>query len=253
MSALEVDAERIEGSNPSLTTSFYFYKNRKGDLMNKEVKQEVIDYWNNKWKKKPLKYAGRTLKKSNIAIEVDVKNFITVNDIILQSIVESNNLRKNTYNETAHACQKFVVQFLTYTSDEIQDSCPEFWQFPFESIASREGDCEDGAILMASLMINAGIPSWRVKVIGGLVQEAPTAPEGGHGYCVYLADREDGSMEWEIHDWCYFEDSNVPTGSKPLAKDGGYNQCYKDVWFSFNNEYAWSNELTVIEDRIKNS
>lgn len=220
--------------------------------MEQEFNQEVVDYWNNKWKKKPLLYAGRTLKKSNIEIEVDVKNFITTNDNQLKQLIETYGLKKETFNETAHACQKYVCSFLTYTSDNIQDSCPEFWQFPFETLASREGDCEDGAILMASLMINAGIPSWRVKVIGGTVQESPTAPTGGHGYCVYLADREDGTLEWEIHDWCYFEDSETPTGKKPLAKDGGYNQCYRDIWFSFNNEYSWSNELTVIEsERIK--
>lgn len=217
-----------------------------------ESNESIIDYWNNKWKKKPLKYGGRTLKKSNIPIEVDVKNFITINDIILQQIIQDNGLKKDTYNETAYACQKFVVDFLTYTSDEIQDDCAEFWQFPFESVASKEGDCEDGAILMASLMINAGIPSWRVKVVGGTVQEAPTAPQGGHGYCIYLADREDGSLEWEIHDWCYYEDTCNPTGKKPLAKEGGYNSYYKDIWFTFNNEYCWSNELDIIEDRIRN-
>ncbi|GAH32195.1 unnamed protein product [marine sediment metagenome] len=31
----------------------------------------------------------------------------------------------------------------------------EFWLFPFEAIQSEIGDCEDGAILIASLLINA--------------------------------------------------------------------------------------------------
>lgn len=221
--------------------------------MEETVKDEVVNYWNNKWKKEVVIYAGRTLKNSNQPIEVDVKNFITTNDNILESYVNFNGLRKDTYNKTAHACQKFVFDFLTYTSDDVQSSCPEFWQFPFETISSKLGDCEDGAILMASLMIQAGIPSWRVKVVGGIVQQSPTAPQGGHAYCVYLADREDGTLDWEIHDWCYFEDSNTPTGCKPLAREGGYNQAYKEIWFTFNNEYSWSNELTVIDsDRVKN-
>lgn len=206
------------------------------------------DYWNNKWKKKPVIYSGRTIKTCKNRINVDVKNFITVNDDILLGIVQSYGLKKDTFNETANECQKYVLKHIKYTSDEVSLNCEEFWQFPFETVASEVGDCEDGAILMASLMIVAGIPNWRVKVAAGTVQQSPIAPQGGHAYCLYLADRDDGSLEWEIHDWCYFEDSNIPTGQKPLAKNGGYNNMYKDVWFTFNNEFTWSNEYTEIED-----
>lgn len=205
-------------------------------------------YWNNKWEKKSVVYAGRALRSSRKRIDIDVRNFIVANDDILKDIIKEYGLKKKTYNETAYACQKFVVDFLSYKDDEMNSYCEEFWQFPFETIASKAGDCEDGAILMASLMINAGIPNWRVKVVGGTVRPQPTAPLGGHAYCIYLADREDGSMEWEIHDWCYYEDTDVPTGKKPLAKEGGYNQCYIDVWFAFNNQYTWSDVERNIED-----
>lgn len=213
--------------------------------------KELKKFWDNKWKKKSVIYSGRALRSSRARIDVDVRNFIITNDDILKDIVEKYGLKKATYNETAHACQQFVVNYITYKDDEMQNSCEEFWQFPFETLASMTGDCEDGAILMASLMINAGIPNWRVKVAGGTVKPQPTAPLGGHAYCLYLADREDG-MDWEIHDWCYYEDSEIPTGKKPLAKDGGYKQTYIDIWFTFNNEFAWSNEEVKIDQgRIK--
>lgn len=208
------------------------------------------EYWNNKWKKETVIYAGRTLKTINRAIELDVKTFISANDALLQRVIEKNELRKATHNETAHACQQFVVGYLSYVSDTEKDRCPEYWQFPFETLASAMGDCEDGAILMASLMINAGVPNWKVKVVAGNVRPQPTAPQGGHAYCIFLADR-DGGLEWEIHDWCYYEDSDIPTGSKPLAKNGGYERTYEDIWFSFNNEFSWSNELVTIEDRVR--
>lgn len=214
-------------------------------------KQEIADFWNNKYEKKEVIYSGRTLKTSNTSISVDVRNFIIKNDYILKQIIEEYKLKKDTYNETAYACQKFVVDYLDYVSDIRNDCCPEFWQFPFETIASKMGDCEDGAILMASLMLNAGIPNFRVKVCAGTVQPEPTAPVGGHAYCIYLADREDGTLAWEIHDWCYYEDTDVMTGKKPLLKEGGYNNCYKEIWFSFNDEYSWSNELSEMEGRVK--
>lgn len=209
------------------------------------------DFWNNKWKKEVVLYNGRTLRLGQTLIKNDVKNFITVNDNLLQKVVEQYGLKRSTYNETAHACQKFVVEYMDYISDTKTSNSAEFWQFPFESLASKTGDCEDGAILMASLMINAGIPSWRVKVCAGYVRPEPTAPQGGHAYCIYLADRKDNSLEWEIHDWCYYEDSEIPTGEKPLAKDGGYKQTYGKLWFSFNNEYSWSAEEIEISGRVK--
>ena len=100
-------------------------------------------------------------------------------------------------------------------------------------------------------MINAGIPNWRVKVAAGTVKPQPTAPLGGHAWCIYLANRKDGSMEWENHDWCYYEDSDIPTGEKPLARLGGYNGTYKQIWFTFNNEFGWSDKEVVVEKRVK--
>lgn len=211
--------------------------------------EDLKNYWNNRWVKQPIIYSGRALRNSNGRINTDVRNFIIAEDYILKDIVERYNLKKETYNETAHACQKFVVENLKYKDDLETNGCEEFWQFPFETLVSTYADCEDGAILMASLMINAGIPNWRVKVVGGTVKPQPTAPLGGHAYCIFLADRKSGELAWEIHDWCYYEDSEIPTGEKPLAKDGGYNNTYIDVWFTFNNEFTWSNEEVVIDQQ----
>jgi hypothetical protein len=128
------------------------------------------------------------------------------------------------------------------------------------SIAFRF-DCKDGAILTASLLINAGIPSFRVKVAGGGVLTDPVfAPSnielGGHAWCLYLADRPDTErgLEWVILDWCYAPDPDVPIEKKPLAKDGGQQKGYKETWFTFNDEYSWAHDLTQIPTgRISNN
>lgn len=46
-------------------------------------------------------------------------------------------LKKETNNKTAWACQKFVCNFLTFKYDDYSADCPEFWQFPFETIQSE--------------------------------------------------------------------------------------------------------------------
>jgi len=228
----------------------WFFKKKKDK--NKMEEQEMAlrneDYYNNKWPKAPIIYSGRALRGKRERIGVDVKNFISINDEIINDIVKKYSLQKRTHDDTALAVQKWVVRFLTYKYDDELNLTPEFWQFPFETLQSQHGDCEDGGILIAALCIAAGIPGWRVKVAAGYVQSAPTAPQGGHAYCIYLAD--DG--EWRILDWCYYEDSNTPVKAKPLAKNGGQRNAYKDVWFTFNNEYSWNQKSLTVGSRMAN-
>ncbi|MFX1314719.1 MAG: DUF4332 domain-containing protein [Promethearchaeota archaeon] len=227
----------------------------------KEFKREYgdygPDYWNNKWEKAPIIYTGRALRGElyKKEIDVDVKAFIKNNDSILWHVITQIGLRRETPNETAFAIQNFVCNFLKYKYDDLTSDCPEFWQFPFESIQSEIGDCEDGAILIASLLINAGIPSWRVKVCAAQVMADPVvAPSdselGGHAYCIYLADRTDSDrkLEWVVLDWCYLQDPEIPIEEKPLARDGGQEGAYKEIWFTFNDEFSWSQNAFEVKD-----
>jgi hypothetical protein len=226
----------------------------------KEYGEYGPEYWNDKWEKAPIIYTGRALRGESYKkqIDADVKSFIKDNDAILWHVITQLGLRKNTANETAQTIQVFVTSFLKYKYDDLSSDCPEFWQFPFESIQSEIGDCEDGAILIASLLINAGIPSWRVKVCAAQVFADPlVAPSdtdlGGHAYCIYLADRLDSQrkLEWVILDWTYLPDPDIPIVEKPLARDGGQEGAYKDIWFTFNDKYSWAqNSIEVVEQRI---
>ncbi|MFW9867458.1 MAG: DUF4332 domain-containing protein [Candidatus Thorarchaeota archaeon] len=218
------------------------------------------EYWNNKWEKAPIIYTGRALRGEHYKkeIDIDVKVFIKQNDEILHHVISQLGLRKDTANNTALACQRFVCDFLKYKYDDLTAEVPEFWLFPFESIQSEIGDCEDGAILIASLMINAGIPSWRVKVCAAQVMSDPVVVPseeelGGHAYAIYLADRPDSerNLEWVILDWCYLQDPEVDIGDKPLARDGGQEGAYKSIWFTFNDEHSWAQSgFEVKEGRI---
>ncbi|TFF69099.1 MAG: DUF4332 domain-containing protein [Promethearchaeota archaeon] len=230
------------------------------DKFEKDYGEFGSEYWNSKWEMSPIIYTGRALRGESYKkqIDADVKTFIKDNDAILWHVIHQAQLRQDTPNNTAWAIQKFVCSLLTYTHDDITEECPEFWQFPFEAIQSQVGDCEDGAILIASLLINAGIPSWRVKVCAAQVVADPVfAPSdselGGHAYCIYLADRSksERKLEWVVLDWCYLQDPDVPIEEKPLARDGGQEGAYRDIWFTFNDKYSWAqNAFEVIEGRI---
>jgi hypothetical protein len=249
-----------DGSSPSVIPKINYVPIEKFEG---DYGEFGADYWNNKWEKSPIIYTGRALRAESYKkrIDADVKAFIKKDDAILWHVITQVGLRKETPNETALAIQNFVCKFLKYKYDDLTAEIEEFWLFPFESIQAEIGDCEDGAILIAALLINAGIPSWRVKVTAAEVITdpifAPSETEvGGHSYCLYLADRPDSKrkLEWVILDWCYLQDPEVPIEEKPLAREGGTEGAYKNVLFTFNDEYSWAQTaLEVKMARISNN
>lgn len=209
------------------------------------TEQELQNFWNTKHPVNPVVYTGRaipsicpTCKGHSIKerVNIDVKTMVTVNDCMITDIINRNNLKGNTHDETVLKIQKWIVSNIKYIGDDLSQGTMEYWQFPFETITCGVGDCEDGALLIATLAIAAGVPAFRVRVVAGMVQEAPTAPQGGHGYVCYLRESDN---QWVVIDWCYLEDSAKPVSEKPLLKDNSY---YKEMWFSFNNEFSWSNK-----------
>lgn len=205
--------------------------------------KQLEEFWNNKRPKNVIAYTGRAIPKKNPLgegtilkerVQIDVKTMMTDHDAFLSKIIEKYHLKGSSYDETFSNIQKWVVQNIQYLGDDVNNYTMEYWQFPFETLTDKTGDCEDGAILMASLAICAGIPAFRIRVVAGMVQPAPTAPQGGHGYVSYLRESDN---QWVILDWCYYEDSQIPMNLKPLHKDNPY---YKEVWFSFNNQHSWS-------------
>jgi hypothetical protein len=92
--------------------------------------------------------------------------------------------------------------------------------------------CDDGSILLASLMRNAGIPASKIRVCAGWVDAGKNAPLGGHAYTIYKAS--DG--EFRVLDWCY-----LPNDLPVLQRLPYYQEPrYKDIWFTFNDKGSWS-------------
>jgi len=205
-------------------------------------------FWDNKHPQVQQMYKGRPLPgASDRTYLLDVRHFVWPDDVTLLKIISENYLRcGNAIDETVWRVQKWVVANLKYVSDETL-GCPEYWLFPGETVELMHDDCEGGACLIASLCLNA-LPveeHWRIRVNAGWVQEAPTAPEGGHGYVTYFRETDGESVPV---DWCFFEDSLVPVENKQPLKE---NTRYKDIWFSFSYYAAWSHVNYVAKGRLK--
>jgi predicted transglutaminase-like cysteine proteinase len=210
-----------------------------------ENQQQLEEFWNKKRPTNTIAYTGRavpakcptcnntTLKEQ---LQIDVKTMLTPNDAQVKLVIDKYKLKGTTHDETVWNIQKWITKNIQYIGDDLSKCTMEYWQFPFETIADKTGDCEDGALLIAALAINAGVPAFRVRVVAGMVQPAPTAPQGGHGYVSYLRESDN---QWVIIDWCYLEDSAVSVEKKILHKS---NSLYKEVWFSFNHLYSWAEQ-----------
>lgn len=86
--------------------------------------------------------------------------------------------------------------------------------------------CEDGALLIKSLSLVAGVPDWKVRVCAGHVKG------GGHAYCTYVRDNDTQC----VMDWCYWP-NQLPVNSRPNFKD---EKNYYEIWFSWTREYTFA-------------
>jgi hypothetical protein len=198
---------------------------------------ELEHYHNNKYPKSVKLYTGRTLPNLTDKLKIDVRNFYTPNDIVIPKI---NNTLLN-YDDIAKAALYYVYKNITYISDKTQFNVPEFWMFPFETYHTKKGDCEDGAILLANILLKSGIPYWRIRIVAGDVKSGNDT--SGHCYCCYL--KED-TNEWYILDWCFFYNESKQWLKWKDAKK------YLNIWFSFNTKYCFSNDK-LDRDNIKDS
>lgn len=213
--------------------------------------ESLEQFWNSKHPQNPVIYTGRAIPQKCPAckgetlkerLKIDVKTTINPNDFLCRTILLQNDLIKDTSDNTILAIQKWIVSNIKYIGDDLNQGTLEYWQFPFETLCCKTGDCEDGALLIAALAINSGVvPAFRIRVVAGMVQPEPTAPQGGHAYVSYLRETDN---QWVAIDWCYFEDSSTEVSQKQTIKN---NVVYKDVWFSFNHVHSWSSTLLHFE------
>jgi len=207
------------------------------------------EFWDSKYPKIVKLYYGRQIEDFyNVA--ADVKCFITKNDYAVQALLQERvfekpveEIRHMSEDDRVATIQKWVIKHVKYVG-EGNSKQSDFWQFPFETIAMLTGDCEDGCSLICSMLIESGFEPWRVRNTCGWVQESPTAPQGGHSYCTLVT--QDNRVV--PVDWCYLPQLQT-LDKRPTVKDLAF---YKDVWFSFNNEFCWSHEnQTTFSGRVR--
>ncbi len=198
--------------------------------------RELARYYNYKYPTQPIIYLGRMMPNNPNRLPCDVRNFIVKRNHSIDAVIESLGIQKNDPNdEKVQKIQKWIVDNIHYVYDSNRVGYVEYWQTVDETLLLMTGDCEDGAILTASLMLAAGVPRWRLRIAAGLVRAGAAAETGGHAWCCYLRESDN---KFVAIDWCYYPDMSPMVNKKTLKE----NSYYINTWFSWNDAYAWGND-----------
>jgi predicted transglutaminase-like cysteine proteinase len=119
--------------------------------------------------------------------------------------------------------QKWVVNNIDYMEDKTQYGYEELWIPPVMLLNQGKGDCEDGAFLIISLGLNAGVDPKRLRFFGGEVKAGEGAATGGHGWVAYSRESDD---EWVAVDFSYYPDTRPMDKRTPLTDDLKYVEDY---------------------------
>ena len=166
-----------------------------------------------------LKYASIAGEKS----ENDYGMYLQYPNAKIKALAMSIVKRTDTDDEKAYKIMSWVQDNIRYESDIKTYKMSEFWALPTLTLAKKQGDCEDGAFLMHSLMLNAGISWEKIRTYGGLVVSGTNAQAGGHGWTAY---RRDTDNEWVVLDWCYNASKTPIADRKPMKDDIMYIDDY---------------------------
>lgn len=140
------------------------------------------------------------------------------------------------YNTESHFLKNHGYKDISEVSISYVEDLDEYQTYDFEvkdthTFVFKNGlishNCEDGAILLKSMTLCAGVPDWKVKIIAGEVKG------GGHAYCTYIRDDDTQT----ILDWCIVDNYKTKVN---MTK--GKSKRFIDL--NVGDEVVGYNELT---------
>ena len=164
-------------------------------------------------------------------------------DVKMQAEVKKLKSASTSNDDLMRRILLFTQKVVFYTADPLSKiSTPEYWQTASETFIWGMGDCEDGAIFMATMALMAGIDPNQIMLNAGPVYDESSRMNKlaeelgqvknldsiGHCWLEYLSEY-DGVPR--IMDWCYWS-------NRKLVKNRPYytqEPKYFDTWFSFNS------------------
>ena len=152
--------------------------------------------------------------------------------------------KTGTFDHRARLVWEWAVNRITYVGDPESHKKLDFWQFPAETLALGQGDCEDGAFLTASLLVASGVSPFCVRVVFGTMKTRDELPAEGHVWPIY---KDEGGV-WRILE-STLDANDLPAvwpAADTAARPGARPRYRPDI--CLNQHHVWRIRETVTDD-----
>ena len=171
-------------------------------------------------------------------VPTDLREWVSVGDHeeirrVIRALALPRERDPGTFDRRAELVWQYVVTSTKYVQDPESHRRGDFWQFPAETIALRQGDCEDTSFLLATLLLAAEISPFCVRVVFGSVIRAPSGGGEQHAWVIY----KDEAGTWQVLEstLCQWPAAWVPADD--AVKTGASPRYLPDI--CLNGHHVW--------------
>ena len=157
---------------------------------------------------------------------------------IAYAIVDS----EDSNDEKAWKITSWVIKNIQYVEDKENYGYDELWVPPIFTLRKKSGDCEDGAFLIHSLLLNADVPYERLRTYAGSVKIGEGARTGNHAWTAY---RRESDNEWVILDFSYFPET-IPVDARAIMKED--DKYIDDFFYMTLYEFVKTDGVNRVRD-----
>jgi len=127
----------------------------------------LAKYFHKRWYWQNIQPKAVILEDARPKQRIDIRNFfVNPNTYELQKIVEA--YKRLPESKRIQKLKEWIRKNI-----EAKPEPAEAWKFPYETLRDRKGDCEDLAILLANLLVAAGVKPWKVRLCCGITKAGP--------------------------------------------------------------------------------
>ena len=159
----------------------------------------------------------------------DIKSFVLATPGANWELFQSRS--EGSFDHRAHLIAAFVAEKIAYKAARL-----DYWQFPDETLWVKEGDCEDRALLMASLLLASGVSGYNVRVaLGKLRVSLKSGKRREHDHAWVMYKNEEGR-------WILLEPLQLHREAKGAfnpERPSGLTQAEYIPYFVFNDVHLW--------------
>jgi hypothetical protein len=159
----------------------------------------------------------------------DIKSFVLATPGANWELFQSRS--EGSFDHRAHLIAAFVAEKIAY-----KEARQDYWQFPDETLRLKEGDSDDRALLMASLLLASGISGHNVRVaLGKLRVSSGSGESQEHHHAWVMYKDEEGN-------WTLLEPLHLHRDAKEAFKTeqpSGLTKAEYVPYIVFNNVHLW--------------